>query len=775
MRKLMLLIGVLFTVHAMGQVGSVSGKIVNENKEPLEGVTVKIDKTEINTITNSEGVFQFKSVPVGKYTLLVTYVGKATLSREIDVIVNATLSVPLELNEQQNSLNEVVVKGTSNRKYIRTTSEFASRQNIPLRDLPQSIQAIPRQIILDQQAYRMNELFKNVAGATEQSDWNYVMMRGFLTNSSNFLVNGQRGGFVGEDQFAQLSFIERAEVLKGPSSVLFGNGAVGGTFNLITKKPKEDSYVAANIATGSFGLLRVQADVNGALDKKKKLLGLLNIGLENGGNFYQDFRNRNALITPFFTWKLGQRIEISSMTVLRAAEQTTSYATGIPVIGNDLYAAPFDFKYASEDGNYSSRSIQQQFKISHSFNSNWSGTVWANYSKRKDDVYIYAAGTASPRLDSISRSLQVWEADIRGLAINAYINGSFRVGKVENNLVIGFDYLNKKDDYPIGFNYYFVPAINQNNPVYPRFDTAGKVPDYFDSDEDVIKTRTYGFYVQDQVKFGKKWQALLALRYDYFDYDYFSAFGAGFGGGTYTDTLQSSALVPRIGLVYQPNSRISIYGSYMQGFNPQTTSAAQGGPFPPERANQIELGAKGEFLGGRLIPTLAIYQITKNNVLNGDPNDPSGLRRVVTGKARSRGVEFTLAGMLTREWNVIANYAHNQTITLKDTDPSKEGQLFGDTPSDMFTIWTTYRLDRVVKGLRLGGGFRTYSDKKVFGADFKGYSVLDLMAAYQYKKFSLNLNVNNVLDERYLIGAWTNTASFPGPPRNVVVSIGYNW
>ena len=101
--------------------------------------------------------------------------------------------------------------------------------------------------------------------------------------------------------------------------------------------------------------------------------------------------------------------------------------------------------------------------------------------------------------------------------------------------------------------------------------------------------------------------------------------------------------------------------------------------------------------------------------------------------------------------------------------------MFGDTPSDMFTIWTTYRLDRVVKGLRLGGGFRTYSDKKVFGADFKGYSVLDLMAAYQYKKFSLNLNVNNVLDERYLIGAWTTTASFPGPPRNVVVSIGYNW
>ena len=775
MKQLLLIAALFISVAAMAQTGSLSGKIIDNNNEPLEAVTISIQNNKFSSLTNSEGLFSITSIPSGKYAITLSYVGKETQKQNVNIEAGKATVLNLQLNTASSQLNEVVVKATNNTKYIRTTSEFASRQNIPLRDLPQSVQPIPRQVILDQQAYRMNELFKNVAGATDQSDWNYVMMRGFLTNSGNFLVNGQRGGFAGEDQFAQLSFIERAEVLKGPSGVLYGNGAIGGTFNLITKKPKEEFYTSANIATGSFDLLRLQVDVNGSLNKKKTLLGLLNIGAENGGNFYKDFRNRNILITPFLTWKIGQKTEVNSMTVIRSANQTTSYATGIPIIGNDPYAAPFNFKYASSDGKYKSNSIQQQLSIKHSFNSKWSATAWLNYSRRKDDVFIYAAGGASPRLDSITRSIQSWEADIRGTAINAYINGSFNIGKIQNNIVIGFDYLNKNDNYPVGFNYFYVPVINQNNLVYPTFDTTGKTPDYYDSDIDRIKTKSAGFYIQNQIIFSEKWKALIAIRYDDFKSDYYSELGAGFGGGTYIDTTKGSAWVPRIGLVYQPNKKISVYGSYMQGFLPQSLNRSAGGPFPPEKGNQIELGAKGEFLNGKLISTIALYQITKTNVLNGDPTDPTGTRRIITGEARSRGVELTLAGNITNDWNILANYAHNKTITLKDTDPTKEGQEFGDTPNDMFSIWTTYQLSSLVKGLRIGGGFRTYSDKTVYGIAFKGYSVADLMASYKIKKITFTLNVNNIADTKFLIGTWGTSYVFPGAPRAVIFSIGYNW
>jgi iron complex outermembrane receptor protein len=757
------------------QTGSLGGKIIDENAQPLEGVTVSILSSRLNALSNSEGMFNIAGIAPGSYTLTFSYSDKQTEKKNVLIEAGRVTILNLQLDPAQLQLNEVIVRATNNRKYIRTTSAFASRQELPLKDIPQSIQPIPRQVILDQQAYRMNELFKNVAGATDQSDWNYVMMRGFLTNSSNFLVNGQRGGFVGEDQFAQLSFIERAEVLKGPSGVLFGNGAIGGTFNLITKKPREEFYTSANLATGSFGLFRIQADVNGSLNKKKTILALLNIGAENGGNFYKDFRNRNILITPFFTWKPGQKTEINSMTVIRFADQTTSYSSGIPIIGDDPYAAPFNFRYASSDGKYNSGSVQQQLSIKHSFNSRWSITGWFNYSSRNDNVFIYAPGGPSPRLDSITRSIQSWEADIKGLAINTYINGSFRIGKVENNIVAGFDYLKKNDNYPVGFNYYFVSPINQNNPLYPTFDTTGKIPDYYDSDVDRIKTRSAGFYIQNQIVFSKKWKALLAIRYDDFRNDYYSELGVGFGGGLYTDTTNGNAWVPRIGLVYQPNSRISLYGSYMQGFVPQSVNRTAGGPFPPEKGNQIELGVKGSLLNGNLVPTIAVYQIIKSNVLNGDPTDPNGLRRTITGKARSRGVELTLAGNLTPNWNILANYAHNRTIILKDTDQSKEGQEFGDTPNDMFSFWTTYQLTSFLKGLRVGGGFRYYSDKSVYGIAFKGYSVADLMAAYQIKKISLTLNVNNILNEKYLIGTWGTSYVFPGAPRAFVLSVGYNW
>lgn len=775
MKPLLILFSLLFPAALVAQTGSLSGKIVDITDQPLEGVSLSLVNTKQTALTNSEGLFSLPAIAPGTYTVLFSYVGKETQKENIVVQAGVTTTLNLQLDASTANLSEVVVRATNNRRYIRTTSEFASRQNIPLRDLPQSVQPIPRQVILDQQAYRMNELFKNVAGATEQSDWNYVMMRGFLTNSSNFLVNGQRGGFAGEDQFAQLSFIERAEVLKGPSGVLYGNGAIGGTFNLITKKPKEEFYTSANFATGSFGLLRFQADLNGSLNKKKTVLGLLNVGAENGGNFYEDFRNRNLLITPFLTWKIGQRTEVNSMTVIRTANQTTSYATGVPIIGNDPYAAPFNFRYASDDGKYRSTSVQQQLSIRQTFSSAWSATAWFNYSRRKDDVFIYAPGGPSPRLDSITRTLQSWEADIKGLAINAYMNGSFNLGRVKNNIVIGFDYLNKNDNYPVGFNYYYVPVINQARPAYPTFDTTGKVPDYYDSDVDRIQTRSTAFYIQNQLVFSEKWKALLAIRYDDFTNDYYSELGTGFGGGFYIDTTAGSAWVPRVGLVYQPSKKVSVYGSYMQGFLPQSLNRAAGGPFPPEKGSQIELGAKGEFLNGNLVPTIALYQITKSNVLNGDPTDPAGVRRLLTGKARSRGVELTLAGNLTKDWNILANYAYNQTITLEDTDKSKEGTEFGDTPNNMFSLWTTHRLSSVVDGLRIGGGFRAYSNKSVYGIAFRGYSVADLMASYTHKKVSVALNVNNVLNEKYLIGTWGTSWVFPGAPRAVVFSVGYNW
>ena len=269
--------------------------------------------------------------------------------------------------------------------------------------------------------------------------------------------------------------------------------------------------------------------------------------------------------------------------------------------------------------------------------------------------------------------------------------------------------------------------------------------------------------------------ALIGLRYDAFDYSYYSELGTGFGGGVYADTTRARALVPRVGLTYELNKNLNVYGSYMQGFSPQTINAAQGEPFAPEKGNQIEFGVKGEYLNGRLIPTLAIYEITKTNVLTADISDPTGNRRVAIGKARSRGIEFTLAGNLTDNWNILLNYANNKTITLEDADKSREGQEFGDTPRNMFTTWTTYNFTGKANGLRLGGGFRTYSDKKVYGIDFKGFSVFDAMIAYQIKKINLQLNVNNVLDEKYLTGTWGTAYAFPGVPRNFIFSVGYNW
>ncbi len=726
----------------------------------------------MGTATDGQGEFVLRRVPVGTYTLVATGVGYSASRQNIAVASGKATILTLQVNETTHSLQEVIVTGGREKPYAELIIESGTRTRTPLRDIPQAIQVVSRQVLQEQQVYRLSDVYKNVAGVTDQSDFNYVNIRGFTTSAANFMVNGQRNGYASLDQSPQLPYAERVEVLKGPSSVLYSNGAIGGTINIVTKKPRRDFLTDANLTVGSFGLSRLQADVTGSLNKSQTLLGLINVGLENGGSFYDDFKTKSIVLTPVFTWHINLQTELTSTTILRSANETAP-SSGIPIIGpsNNLFAVPATFRYAASDGSYKSRSIQEQLSLTHRFTDKLSATIWYNFSRRSLDARIYQPGGYSPSVDSISRFLQIYQGRERGSALNAYINYRLTTGRVTHELVVGFDHNSYASNYPAGFSYYS-DYINGNKPNDTPFQTTGKTPDYYQSDEENYgPTRTTGGYVQDQLTISAKLKALLALRYDDYRYTYYGRFG----GSPSRDTSSATAWVPKVGLVYQPTQQVSVYGSYSEGFQPQGSNGRlAGGPFPPVRAQQAEVGFKGEFFGQRLVPTLALYQIRQQNVLKPDPADPAGIRQVTTGQVTSRGLELTLTGTLIPNWNVLANYAKNKTYTSRSTNPEEVGQEFGDTPHDAVSVWTTYRLTQVLKGMKIGFGYRHYSDKQVYGTPFPGYSVLDALLAYRYKNVGLALNVNNLTDKRYAIGTYGTTYSFPGAPRLVQVSLSYN-
>ncbi|MBC7922994.1 MAG: TonB-dependent receptor [Ferruginibacter sp.] len=751
--------------------GSIRGSIQSPAGEPLVGINVGLEGTTLGVPTDERGEFTLLNVPAGTYTLLATGVGYSASQQNVTVAAGKVTALALQLDEATQSLREVTVAGRRGQNYLESVAETGTRTPTPLKDIPQSIQVVPKAILQEQQVYRLNEVFKNVAGITDQSDLNYVNIRGFTTSSANFMFNGQRNGYVGLDQSPQLPYVDRVEVLKGPSSVLYGNGAIGGTINLVTKKPRKEFHTNANLTFGSFNLTRFQADVTGSLNKSKTLAGLVNIGVENGGNFYQDFENKSIIVTPVFTWKIGSNTDITSTTILRSARETAA-PTGIPIIGNqNLFAVPDNFRYAADDGKYTSLSIQEQLNVSHRFNSKLSANGWFNFSRRRTDANIYQPGNYSPRTDSISRFLQVYEGRLRGYALNAYLTYQFKTGALSHTLVSGLDYNSYAENYPTGFSYYS-DIIRLDNPDYTPFRTDGITPDYYYSNEENYgPTRSIGGYVQDQINITEKLKALLALRYDDYRYTYYG----NFDGSATRDTSQATAFVPKVGIVYQPTGQLSVYGSYSEGFQPQSSNGRlAGGPFPPVRARQYELGTRGEFFKQRLLATIAAYQIKQENVLKPDPADPAGIRQVTAGQVTSRGLEVTVTGALTSQWNLLANYAKNKTFTSRSNDPGEIGQEFGDTPRDAVSFWSTYQFTQLVKGLKVGLGYRHNSNKKVYGIPFPGYSVVNALLSYTYRDIGLAVNANNIADKRYAVGTFGTSYYYPGTPRSFQVSISYN-
>ena len=498
----------------------------------------------------------------------------------------------------------------------------------------------------------------------------------------------------------------------------------------------------------------------------------MNIGAESGGSFYDDFKNRQATLTPVIAWNIGSKTELTSATILQFGNQT-SPSSGIPVIGtNDLFAVPVSFRYAASDSKFTTSGIQEQLHLSHQFSRQFSGNLWLSYAGRRTDANFYQPGGTSPNVDSISRLKVGYRGKLRGYGINAYLNYKLITGQVENNFVGGFDYNNAAEYYPEGENYWYAPSLSLSHPDYTPFNTAGIAPDYYGADvEKYGPARSVGVYLQDQVSFSAKLKALLAVRYDdYLNRSYFLI-----SGSEYFDSSKAHAVVPKVGLVYEPVQQVSIYGSYSEAFQPQySNSRAAGGPFDPMRAKQWEFGAKGEFFQKRLLPAITWYSIKETNVLKPDPTDSTGVRQLQTGEVTSRGWEFTLTGNLTKQWNVIANYSHNKIFISRSTVAGEKGGGFGDTPSDMVSVWTTYRFATLLKGLKIGGGYRYATSRNVYGLLLPQYHVWDALVAYQYNKFGLAANGFNLADKRYAIGSFGTSYYFPGTPRNVQISLSYN-
>ncbi|MEA5618669.1 TonB-dependent siderophore receptor [Cronbergia sp. UHCC 0137] len=725
-----------------------------KSEKPLEGIT-EITVTNIDANTVRVTVVGEKALPGvelfdGDEGLIFTVPSIATSAQ--------TPETPTEEQPaaQQDEPIELVVTGEQDRYRIPNASTV-TRTDTPLRDIPQSIQIIPQQVLRDQRADISSALL-NAPSVRNAAPSNFdslrLQVRGFFSQST---VNGiKESNGLASNVGPDLTGIENIEVLLGPNSVLLGSTSPGGTVNFVTKQPLRDPYYFIEATVGSFDFYRGEVDISGPLDDEKKALYRLNASYRNQGFFTDLSQTRNLVIAPVFSLELNKNTNLTIEGIYKNLQQENNNL-GLPAIGTIFSNPNGDIPRTriTNEGELDVTTTRIGYKLEHKLNENWSLNNSFRYGYLNYDGAGLNVGT---QLLSDNRTLLRTDSDYSDrysdyrLTTNAI--GKFVTGSIQHQLLFGID-LGRLDN-SLTFTERSGAPIDLFNPIYGQ--PSGDVTFALDSN---TVTDELGIILQDQVTIADNFKLLLSGRFDTFtqtNKDFLAN----------TETSQSgSAFSPRLGIVYQPIPPISLYANYSRSFEPAIGQAFDGSDFEPIRGTQYEVGVKADLRQG-LAATLAFYDITQSNVLTEDTNNVGF--SVQTGEQNSQGIELSLTGEILPGLNVFASYAYNNARVTQDNSIPVGNQVQRTTPHAA-SLWTTYQiLQGDLQGLGFGLGLFYVGDRAGdTGNTFEvpSYFTTDAAVFYKQDRFRAAINIKNLFNVDYFENAFNRLRVSPGAPFTV--------
>jgi iron complex outermembrane receptor protein len=671
---------------------------------------------------------------------------------------------------QQDEPIELVVTGEQD-GYSVPNATAGTRTDTPLRDIPQSIQVIPQQVLRDQQANRLEEALRNAPGITQgfsvPGAVSTFTIRGFTINSTsgnNFLRDGLPDPTVGG--VIELPSIEQVEVLKGPASVLFGFGNPGGTINLVTKKPLRDPFYEIEATVGSYDFYRGALDLSGPLNDSKTVLYRLNTSYRNSGSFIDFFDSEYLGVSPVVNFKIGDRTNL--ILDGEYIKVNTANYSGVPrsgtLLSNPNGEIPRNRNYAepSDESNQTIGGIG--YRLEHKFSDNWTLRNAFRASFRSyDDTFTNPTGGPIVNNRLLNRFKRDFEENQDIYALITDVVGKFSTGSIQHQLIVGVD-LNRFTQRRVTSD--TATQIDLFNPVYNQ--PLGPLELFLDDD---IRRDSLGIYIQDQVTLAQNLKLLLGVRFDTFEQKTLNLFAN-------TEINQSDdAFSPRVGIVYQPIPPISVYAGYSRSFTPPPVGIALNRtPFLPERGTQYEVGVKAD-LSNRLSATLAFYDLTRTNVETTDLADTRF--SIQTGEQRSRGIELSIGGEILPGWNIIAGYAYTDAEVTEDNTPGRVGNQLNNTPKNAFNLWTTYEIQKGnLQGLGFGLGLFFVGDRPVDLAntfEIPSYLRTDASIFYKRDRFRAALNFKNLFDVDYFAFALNQNRLYYGDPFTVQGTISWQF
>ena len=801
-----------------GASAEIRGQITDNNGNPISEATISVKGQKRAVRTKANGYFTLSVLPSGETTIVVHAIGYAAQQRTLKLTNKNYQGVDFVLQERSDALPTVDVMGRREQSYKNSVSFVGTKTATALKDVPQSINYVTKELILDQGAITVNDVVRNMSGVNPYSFYNDFSIRGFRAtgnrNSGN-LVNGMRTQTSLWRQ-SSLANIERVEVIKGPASALFGNAAPGGVINRVTKKPLDVARQSVTLTAGSFGTTRAYTDLTGPLNDKKTLLYRLNLGYENTDGFRELQGLTSYIVAPSFTYRASEKTQLNiDMTYVNHQGKLDR---GVAVFGDgSLFSRPISATQSAANDYLRENSVNLSFALSHRlaqgllFNSTY---LFSSYDEdllehSQDNAFVKKAdGKDNPSL--VLMRVTQRQRHFRNNNFNNYLTWDVTTGAMKHKLLVGYDHFNtqlapgssyieaggyllrnggtaktfnvkKSSDYLLDENKNprtNVPAFDLNSSAGNRYQDISK---YIYESKDVKPSDQYtnGVYLQEQLTWHKL-QVLLGARMEWF-----------------TDVTQNKngseskthqhAFTPRVGLVYSVVPSTNVYATWIRGFEPQSVAVQSnpdsGGPFDPVESELWEIGAKGEYLNKRLSVTTALFSLRQKNTLynagvSGQPD-----LMVPIGEELSRGVEFDVSGRILPYWSIMANYAFNVAEISKAPEGTKDLNLQRPgTPRHSANLWTKFIVPAgMLRNLGIGVGLNGVSERKgQVGrrenvVSYPGYALLNFALYYKVQEVQIQVNLNNALNKQYYISGYDRLRSFPGAPRNINLTINYRF
>lgn len=678
-------------------------------------------------------------------------------------------------------LNTITVEGNAGQSafgpvdgYFAPSTSSATKMDTPLIETPQSITVVTADQVRDQKATSIAQTLSYTPGVSAQSGSfsrmvDDLTIRGFNVASGNSgtLRDGMKLQSNVYDGGQEPYGLERVEVLRGASSVLYGQLSPGGVVNGVSKRPTDKPLHEVNVEYGSYNRKQLSADFGGPITNDGSLTYRLTGLFRDADNWVDHTPDDKFYIAPALTWKPD---EATSLTVLGSYQRIkTGFATPLryedvsqQTIPSDRFLGIEGFDKYNVDMYTIGGLFEHQFENGVKLRSN-------NRYFHSDVEWNYMFGNLTPSSNGkLTRLASERFETSYGATSDTSLEYTFNTGSIEHKVIGGFDYYRRSYDS----NRYRGTAYSVLDLETGQYTGSPAVSHAVNRGQRALGNQ-YGLYLQDQINFDEHWTLLLGGRHDWSE-----STTTNYQNGKVTDQ-KNNAFTGRAGLVYLFDSGVAPYVSVSQSFDPQIGADVNGDALEPNKGLQYEAGIRYQPDGTNLMLSAAVFDLTQKNVVTYN----SFGEAFQQGEVHSRGLELEARGQVG-DLGLIAAYTFTDATIEQSARPYEIGEQVALVPRHSFSLWADYDLDKIgVTGVNVGAGLRYVGKTNLpdMEQDVPGYTMVDAMMRFDLGAFknelegtSLTINARNLFDKKYYTCVAQDGCRY-GEPLTVTATLGYKW